>query len=171
MKTLIKITTDLFNVLADDIYKEDLNYLINELNIHCNIENDNYNNVVEIEKRYCSAEKYDNSVKITAKGYTGGEWQTFEILYNESEIQTKEEKLNFKDLQEKLKKFFTHKNCYFAEKFEYVEIDGKMFINNEAFDFTSFCIDWEEFPTTEDIEEAYLNLYGKDFDKIEINID
>ena len=170
MKTLVKISNDYFNTLSNDLYIEDINYLVNELNVFCEQENDKFINIVEQEKKYCSDENYNNVVKISAKGYSQNEWQEFTLHYNESELKTKEDKANFNSLVDELKKFFTHKNDYFAEKFEYTEIEGKKFINSEAFDCTSFNISYIEFPESEDVKQAYLDIYGQDFDEIEINI-
>ena len=172
MKTLVRISTDYFSNLSDDLYKEDINFLVNELNVCCNVDNNHFINIAEQEKRYNSSpEDYTNKITIEAKGYSQNEWQVYTLCYNENELQTNEDKARFNGLIEQLKKTFTHRNDYFCEKLEYTEIDGKKFINPEPFDMTSFSITNIEFPNKEDIKEIYVSIYGEDFDEIEINID
>jgi hypothetical protein len=76
----------------------------------------------------------------------------------------------FENLCEQLGRTFTHKNDYWCEKFEYMEVDGKMFISPEPYDCTSMSVTHIEFPKEEDIKAEYISIYGEDFDKIEINI-
>jgi hypothetical protein len=37
---------------------------------------------------------------------------------------------------------------------------------SEPHDFTSFIIDWIEFPSDEEVILEYINNFGNDFDKI-----
>jgi len=171
MKTLLKITTDNFSEISTENYKENINYLVNELNVFCTLKNNDYQNIIEDEKRYHSnKEEYKNSIKIEAKGYCQSEWQTYILRYNENDIDTPQKRMYFVDLVKQLQRSFTHFNDYFCEKFEYTEIEGKKFINPEAYDVTSFEISNTEFPGIEDIKKEYDEIYGIDYDEIEINI-
>lgn len=171
MKTLLRITEDNYNDIANNYYTEDINYLVNELNIYCNIENNNYIDIVEQEKRYVSYKgDYSNKKTITAKGYCQGDWQEFTVHYNESDLDTSQKRVYFRSLVESLERYFTHKNQYFCDLYEYVESNGKKFISEEPFDSTTLVIDNIEFPNKDEIKQFYINTYGENFDEIEINI-
>ena len=171
MKTLLKISKDNFSNLSYDMFIEDVNYLVNELNVHCEVKNNNYINIVEQQKRYVSnSDEYNNHVVIEARGYSQSEWQTYILYYNEDELNTPMHKSYFESLIKQLERSFTHFNEYYCEKFEYIESNGKQYIENESFDSTCFCIDNIEFPSEEDVKQEYIGIYGIDYDTIEINI-
>jgi hypothetical protein len=157
MKTQVKITNDDYGQTAYDNYIEDINYLVNEQNnVFCEIKNNRFTNIVEDEKNYSSSpDDYRNKTIIEAKGYTQGEWQDY-VIYHNKPIQA---------LKKQLKRSFTHFNGYCVEKSEYFEKDGKLFVS-EPHDFTSFVIDWIEFPSDEEVILEYINNFGNDFDKI-----
>lgn len=171
MKTLLRISKDNFSNLSYDMFTEDVNFLVNELNVHCEVRNKRDANIVNDMKNYQSSiEDYNNHVVIEARGYSQSDWQTYILYYNDNELNTPMYKSYFESLVKQLKRSFTHFNDYFCEKFEYIESNGKRYIENESFDFTGFCIDNIEFPSEEDIKEEYIAMYGIDFDTIEINI-
>jgi hypothetical protein len=171
MKTLLKISKDNFSNLSYDMFIEDVNYLVNELNVHCEVKNNNYINIVEQQKRYSSnSDEYNKHVVIEARGYSQSDWQTYVLYYNEDELNTPMHKSYFESLVKQLKRSFTHFNEYYCEKFEYIESNGKQYIENESFDSTVFCIDTIEFPSEEDVKQEYIGIYGIDYDTIEINI-
>ena len=171
MKTLLKISKDNFSNLSYDMFIEDVNYLVNELNVHCEVKNKHYINIIEDNKRYQSSiEDYDSHVVIEAQGYSQSHWQTYILYYNENELNTPMQKSYFESLIKQLERSFTHFNEYYCEKFEYIESNGKQYIENESFDSTCFCIDNIEFPSEEDVKQEYIGIYGIDYDTIEINI-
>ena len=168
--TLITIENDYHSTTANDFWKEDINYLVNELNLCCEIKNSNYINIVEQEQRYSSnKEDYKNSIHVEAKGYSQGDWQNYVVYYNEKELKTPQQRTYFSSLLKQLEKTFTHKNNYQVGKCIVVTIDGEEY-KGEDYDYTTFCIDHVEFPEEEDIKEAYISIYSKDFDKIQINV-
>lgn len=170
-KILIVIENDNFGDDAERETTEDINILVNELNIFCEVINRDYINIVEQEKRYeSSKEDYKNSIQIEAKGYSQSDWQTYTLYYNEKELKTPQERMYFSDLVKHLERSFTHNNNYFVNKHEVVTIDGKEY-KGEAEDITTFAITNKEFPESEDVKAEYLSIYGEDFDKIEIKID
>ena len=170
MKTIIKITEDNFSELSKINKKEDINYLVNELNVFCELKNNDYTNVVEEEKRYLSdKEDYKNSIPISAKGYCQSEWQEYILYYNEKELNTPQLRMYFSSLVEHLERTFTHFNDYFVEKFEQTEIKGKKF-NAEPHDNTTFCISHTEFPDKDDILKEYNEIYGEDYDEVLIEV-
>jgi len=168
MKTVLRITKDYYSSLSYEDFREEINYLVNELNIFCEIKNNNYINIIEEQKNYSSSiEEYKNKISISAIGYCQSEWQEYTLYYNETELNTPQMKMYFSSLLDQLQKSFTHFNDYFCEKYERTEIDGKTF-NSEPFDYTSFYIRYIEFPSKEDIIEEYMAIYGEDFDILEI---
>ena len=168
MKTLVRITEDFDTSIAWEMKTEDINYLVNELDVYCDISNDNYLNLVEQEKRYYSEkEDYSNSVTIEAKGYSQGDWQEYTLYYNEGDFDTLQQRAYFDSLIEHLKRTFTHQSQFNVEKIEVIIKDDKTFYS-EPFDHTSLCIDYIEFPEEDDIKEAYINMFGEDYDIIEI---
>jgi hypothetical protein len=171
MKTIIKITEDNYSDIAFIQWKEDINYLVNEVDVFCQIANNKYNNRVEKEKRYSSTEEdYKNTITIIAKGYSQSEWQEYTLHYNENELITPQQRTYFSDLIKQLERTFTHKHSYSVEKFEQTEIEGKTF-NAEPHDYDSFCISHTEFPDKVDIEEEYNARYGIDYDIMIIDVD
>ena len=80
------------------------------------------------------------------------------------------QKTYFESLLNQLKRSFTHFNDYYCQKYEYMEIDGKKYIEKESFDSTALVIDYLEFPNEEEVKQEYISMYGIDFDTIEINI-
>lgn len=166
MKTILTIEQDFSSYDSFYMFKEDINYLVSELNIFCEIKNNSFDNFIEDEKRYFSHKKdYKNKVVVDAVGYSQCEWQTYVIYFNENEIKTSEEKLNFQYLQKKLKKSFTHFNDYFCTLIERTEINGKIF-NSEPFDTAFFSIRHIEFPEDSEIIKEYNSIYGKNYDKV-----
>lgn len=166
MKTIIRITKDNFSTLSYDMWKEDINYLVNEIDLICKVKNDRFNNIVEDEKNYLGEiSDYKNKSIVDAIGYSQSEWQTYILYHN-----LKEDDNLLNQLIEQLKKSFTHFNDYFVEKFEQEEINGKKF-NSEPFDYTSFCINHIEFPEKNDVLKEYNEIYGIDYDKVIIEED
>ena len=166
MKTIIEINKDYQSNLSYDIFKEEINYLVNEIDVFCEVKNDKYTNIVEEEKNYLGyKEDYKNKTIVNAIGYSQGEWQEYILYHNLDENND-----ILKTLIEELKKSFTHFNDYIVEKYEQEEINGKKF-NSDTFDYTSFYIRHIEFPKKEDILKEYLEIYGKDYDEVIINLD
>jgi Lhr-like helicase len=167
-ETLIVIENDIYGENAEQETAEDINYLVNELNVFCELKNSNYINIVEQEKRYSSSkEDYKKSIQIEAKGYCQSDWQTYTLYYKLNG--SKQHKAYLKSLIQHLERSFTHKNNYCVNKYDVVTIDGKEF-KGESEDHTTFSITNVEFPKVEDVKAEYLSIYGEDFDKIQINI-
>ena len=169
MKTLVRISEDNYSDQAYQDWKETIRYLVNELDLKIEASNNQYFNTPQKLQRYEPREKYGSKEVIEAIGYSKGKWQRWTIHYNKSELDTKEKKALFSQLVEELQKTFTHQHSYFVEKFEYVEVDGKKFVEESSFDCTCFSIRHTEFPENQDIIKEYLAIYGEDFDLIEVN--
>ena len=166
MKTVIKITNDYNNTLSHDYFKEEINYLVNEIDVFCEIRNNSFINNVEEVKRYSSSkEDYKNKTIFSATGYSQSEWQDFTLYHN-----LKDDNKDLISLINELSRSFTHNNDYIVEKFEQEEINGKVF-NSEIEDYTSFCIRHIEFPEEGEVLNGYLAIYGKDFDISIVKID
>jgi len=155
MKTIIKIQDDQFSGLSYEYWKETFTETDEEFYIE--IENKKF--ILPCENKH-NKEDFKNSKTIDARGYSQGDWQTYKIYFNG---------ILPEYIETALKRTFTHKNDYFAQKYEQTEIDGKIF-ESEILYCTGFCIEHIEFPTKEDVEKAYLEIYGKDFDEIKIQI-
>tara|TARA_R110000850_G_scaffold276690_1_gene419693 strand:- start:139 stop:654 length:516 start_codon:yes stop_codon:yes gene_type:complete len=165
MKTIIEISNDYNSDFCYQTKVEDINYLVNELDVFCELRNTNYINIIEQEKRYNSEkEDYKNKIIVNAKGYSQYDWQDYVLYYNEKELKTPKDRMYFSNLVKHLEREFTHQNDYIVKKYEQTEIDGKIF-NSEPYDYTCFYIDDIEFPNNEDIIKEYIGLYGEDFDK------
>lgn len=165
MKTIIEISNDYNSDFCYQTKVEDINYLVNELDVFCELRNTNYINIIEQEKRYNSEkEDYKNKIIINAKGYSQSEWQDYILYYNENELSTPQKRMEFSNLVKHLEREFTHQNDYITKKYEQTKIDGKIF-NSEPYDYTCFYIDDIEFPNNEDIIKEYIGLYGEYFDK------
>jgi len=170
MKTLLKITKDYYSESSYENFKNDVNYLVNELRVYCSVANNSFNNIVEDGKKYktLSYGDFSNKIEIEAKGYSQCEWQLYILSYNEDELNTPQKRMYFSSLVKQLERSFTHFNDYFCEKFEYTEIEGKKFISSESYDSVGFGISHIEFPEIEDVKKEYDNIYGVDYDYIEI---
>ena len=169
--TLITIENDYYSDNAYQMWKEDINYLVNEIDIFCSIDNDRMINVVEREKRYTSTVyDYKNEIKITAKGYSQGDCITYTIQYNETDLKTPEQRMYFSDLIKQLEKTFTHQNDYNVMKYEVITIDGEEF-KGESFDSTCFSVTHIEFPDKDDVLKEYISIYGEDYDKAKLMIE
>ena len=165
MKTIIRITNDYNGTLSYDNFKEDINYLVNEMDIFCEVKNNNLNNIVEDEKNYAgNKDDYSKQTIVNATGYSQNEWETY-VLYHNLE----EDDRNLISLVKQLKRSFTHFNDYQVEKFERTTIDGKDF-DSEPHDYTCLCIDFIEFPEKEDIIKEYNEIYGVDYEEYIIEI-
>ena len=155
MKTIIKIKRDYRSGLSFDYWRE----IFTETETEFYIEIKNTNFMLPCENKH-NKEYFENSKKINAIGYSQSDWQMYKIYFNG---------ILPEYIETALKHTFTHRNDYFAEKYEQTEIDGKIF-KSEILDCTSFCINCIEFPEEEDIEQAYIEINGKDFDEIKIQI-
>lgn len=164
-KTLLKIENDYFSNMSEFYFNESIQFYLSEINVFCEISNTSFINPVEKNQKTTQNKKdFDSKITIEAKGYCQSEWQTYTLYYHKSDSK----KQAFKDLIFELKKSFTHKNDYVATKYEYTKINGSIFINEETQDTIGFSINHIEFPTKEEIKNNYIDLYGKDFDRIEI---
>ena len=164
-KTEIEINIDNFGSLSYEYFKEAINELVNEMDLLCEVKNDKFINIVEDEKRYHSnKEDYKNTFTISAKGYSQSDWQEYIIYTNEDQDSN-----NIVVLTEHLQKSFTHFNDYSVNKYDIKTIEGEEY-KGEPYDYTTFCINYIDFPTNEEIEREYLAIYGKDYDSININI-
>ena len=171
MKTIIKITKDIYTDNSYQMWKEDINYLVNELDVLCEVKNNNFNNVVEDEKNYQSDTKdYKNIIIVYAKGYSQSDWQEYVLHYNEASLDTPQQRTYFSSLVEQLEKSFTHFNDYSVEKYEQTEIDGKIF-NSEGHDYTTFSVNYIEFPEDQDVLDEYNSIYGIDYDQAIVALD
>lgn len=168
MKTVIRITNNYQSDDAHREWKEDISYFVNEelKPLQAVTGNNRFQNVVEDVKDYSVEEsELENVSTVVAKGYVQGDWQEYTIYHNQDREDEK-----FVKFLELLKRSFTHKNDYWVEKFERTGIDGKTF-DAQPHDHTSFSITHIEFPSEEDVLKEYQDIYGKDFDEYEINID
>ena len=169
MKTVIRISNDYDSNESYFQWREDINCIVNDngLDVHCEISNTRFINVVEEEKNYAfigsSKENYKNMVVVNARGYSQGDWQEYKLYHN----CYKDDK-PLKELVDLLTKTFTHQNDYLVETFKKVTVDGEDFLSEESEDFT-MSIRWEEFPDKEDILSE-LKSHGIEYDEIEFNI-
>ena len=164
MKTLIEIQNDYNGSLSSELRNEDITYLVNKLDIFCEIRNNKFVNLIEKHKNYVTYEdEYSNNLVVYANGYSQNEWQEYTIYYNNYDD-------NLKRLVSLLENTFTHQNGYILTKYEFTEIDGKIF-KSEPIDYTSFCINHIEFPDEQDVINEYNCMYGIDYDKYIVNID
>ena len=166
MKTIIRISKDNIGTTSYDLFCEEISYLVNEeVEVLCKVKNNSLNNIVEEKKNYFTTDtKFKYKTEVEAKGYSQGDWQTY-ILYHNVEKDDE----NLQRLVRELQKSFTHMNNYYVEKFERVEIDGKNF-DADPHDMTWFAIRDVEFPDKDDVLAAYLEIYGKDYDEIIIDL-
>jgi len=165
LKTIVKISNDYGFSFAYESKVEDINYLVNEINVFCEIKNHNYTNIVEQEKRY-HREKYEykNKIIVNAKGYSQSDWQDYVLYFNEEEITTPQDKTCFNNLVTHLERTFTHQNDYVAESFDQIEINGKIF-KSDPYNRSHFCINHIEFPSDEEILNEFTSIYGNDYYK------
>ena len=170
MKTILTIREDVYSDQAYREFIEDINYLVNELNVFCEIKNNSKINIVEDEKRYLSSkDDYSDSVVINAVGYSQSEWQKYTIYYNECELNTPKKRSYFDSLIDQLRKSFTHFNDYSCELSSQTTIDGVEFYS-APFDFTTLSIRSIEFPSESEIVEIYNNTYGENYDEIVVEL-
>ena len=165
METILKITQEYNSNLSYQYFTDEINYLVNNIDIFCEVKNDNFINIVEQEKNYNSSkEQYKNKTILEASGYSQSEWQTY-VLYHNLEETNKD----LICLCNELKKSFTHFNDYSAEIIKRTEIDGIIY-ESKNIDSFSFCIRYIEFPDKKDILGAYNNEFGINYDNYEIDI-
>lgn len=160
-KTLVKIVNDYNSDGAYQYWKEYLNELCNDNDFFVEIHNNrNYINPVN---NLCN--KGVNSIEVDAIGYSQSDWQKYTIYYNDDKNNVLEIIVSL------LEKTFTHKNDYLAYKYEYTEVNGKIFVSPDFYDCEGFFITNTEFPNVNDVLNDYNALHYGDYDKIEICID
>jgi len=161
MKTIIRITNDYQSTQSYDDYKEEINQITSEIDVSCHLSNSNYINLVGEQ----SNAEFKNQTSFSATGYSQSDWQRYNLKYN-----CEENDPNLMQLITLLKRSFTHQHDYLAQKFEREEINGKNF-DAEPHDFTGISIRDIEFPEKDDVQKAYNECYGKDYDELIIEID
>ena len=161
MKTIIRISQDLYGNQSFDDFKESISYIVNEcISCYCEVKNDSFINTVEASKKYATTKgEFKKKTTVKAIGYSQSDWQEYTIHHN-----LEDDNKELKRLVSELKKSFTHFNDYIVEKFESEEINGKTF-NSEPYDYTNFSIRHTEFPSEKDVLNEYIDLQGEDFDK------
>ena len=165
METILKIKQDFNGDLSYQFFTDEINYLVNEIDVYCEIKNNEFINIVEKEKNYNSSkEQYKNKTIVEASGYSQGDWQTYVLYHNLDQTN-----IDLIYLCDELKKTFTHFNDYTAEIIKRTEIDGILY-ESETVESFWFCIRNIEFPDQNDILEAYNDIYGINYDSYEINI-
>ena len=93
MKTIIRITKNYYSTLSYDMFKDDLYNLVNDIDIFCEVKNNNYENIVEDVKKYESnKEDYKNQISVNSIGYVQSEWQEYIIYHNLKENDKKNKK-------------------------------------------------------------------------------
>jgi hypothetical protein len=162
MKTIIEIHNDYNSNDSSDYYKEELQELTTDMEIYVTVDNRMFN--CPLKDKEGEKENFRYRLIVSAKGYSQSEWQVYNVYHNDKD----DEKLAF--LTDLLEKSFTHYNDYIASKFERQEINGKEF-SAEPHDYTNFSIRDIEFPTEEDVLNAYTEMYGKDYDEVIVSID
>lgn len=164
-KTVIRISNDYHSQLSYDIWREDIAMIVNEYaDVRCDVANDRLINPIEESQNYVPSVDQDCQIKVTAKGYSQGDWQEYTIHY------FAKDKKYVEQLAELLERSFTHQNDYQVERFERTEINGKTF-DAAPHDYTTISVNWEEFPEEEEIKKAYDEQYGEDYDEIIFNLD
>lgn len=166
MKTVIRISTNYSGEQSYQDRDDSIYNIVNEgIEVHCEIANNRMINIVEEIKNYSTnRDDFKNKTTVSAIGYVQSEWQDYELYHNEEDGSN-----DLELLIEELKKTFTHHNNYFVEKFEREEINGKNF-DSEPHDYTFFHIRHIEFPDKEDVLKEYIDIYGKDYDEVIIEI-
>tara|TARA_R110002096_G_scaffold319882_1_gene514039 strand:- start:586 stop:1101 length:516 start_codon:yes stop_codon:yes gene_type:complete len=165
--TTLNISTCYDSQDAWSNYVDNINYLVNKLDVHCEISNTRLINIIEDEQSYLTDKyNYENSTIIKSKGYSKGDWQEYKLYYNN--LESKGDRALFDDLIKLLKRSFTHFNDYYFELIECIEIEGKEYENTEPIEVGGFFIDWIEFPEDENILEAFNDNFGIRFDKVNI---
>jgi len=166
MKTIIEIKN---NYDGDGAYHEfidEVSFFVNEIELHCEVSNDRFTNIVEQQKNYFTDKsKFKHKTVVEAKGYSQGDWEEYTIFHNEPKDSTM-----LQGLVDELEKTFTHMNDYVAEVYEQTEVDGKIF-NAEPHEHIYFSIRHTEFPEKDDVLSEFDSLFGLEYDEITINID
>jgi len=170
-KKTLTIKRDYNSNDAYDLFKEDINYLANELNVFCKIENNDFANIVEDEKRYNSCkEDYQYSKTIICKGYVQSEYQVYKIYYNKFEIDTKLKREYLNKLFELLQNSFTHFNSnYYFEVRETITLNGIEY-DSKPLENGYYSVYNCEFPTKEQIYSEYDSIYSNEFEYDEVII-
>lgn len=172
-KKTLTITRDYDLNDSYNLFREDINYLVNELNVFCEIHNNNFENIIEDEKRYNSyKDDYKDSKTIISKGYVQSEFQVYNIYYNEFEIENltsiKKEYLN--QLFQLLENSFTHFNQnYYFEIRESITLKGIQY-DSKPLEDGYFCVYNSEFPTKDEIYKEFDREYFNEFDYDEVII-
>lgn len=148
-----------------ELFAEDINYLVNELNVFCEIDSNKFTNIVENQKRYNSSkDDYQDSKTIISKGYCQSEYQVSKIYYNKFEIDTKEKKEYLNQLFQLLENKFTHfNNDYYFEITETIILNGITYNSNVLYS-GMFSLYNCEFPTKEEIFKEYDSVYSNEFE-------
>jgi len=165
MKTILKIKQDYNGDLSYQYFTDEINYLVNQIDIYCEIKNNNFLNIVCQEKNYNSSkDQYKNKTIVDATGYSQGDWQTYVLHHN-----LKETNKDLICLCNELKKSFTQFNDYTAQIIKRTEIAGILY-ESETIDNFSFSIRDIEFPDKKNILETYNDIYGINYDNYEIYV-
>tara|TARA_R110000744_G_scaffold119722_1_gene223232 strand:+ start:180 stop:707 length:528 start_codon:yes stop_codon:yes gene_type:complete len=162
--TTLSISNDYDSTNAWDSYIEQINYIVNELDFHCEIRNNRLINIIAQEQTYSTnIDEYENKIIVETIGCSQSDWQTYELYYND--FDSKEQKSLFDDLVVLLRRSFTHFNNYYFELIESIIVEGKEYENKEPIKNGVFIIDWIEFPDNNDILTAFTEAYGLNYDK------
>lgn len=166
-QNIVRITEKYNSNLSSKIRNEKINYIVNKkIEVLCEIKNNNLINIVEEEKNYfTNKDELKNKTVVYAKGYCQNDWQEYILFHN-----LNKDNSDLKELINILEKSFTHQNNYIAEKFERIEINGKIF-DAEPHDTINFCITDIEFPNEDDVKERYNDDIGDDdYDEIIVEL-
>lgn len=163
----VTIMNDYNSSLSYELRNENIEYLLSQLDLYCEVSNSNFINMVEqLQQNETYKDNYKDILTVNTTGYSQRDWQEYKLYYNKknTDINTLNRLVN------ELEKSFTHQNDYFVTKYEEVTINNKVY-KSEPIDYNSFCITNIEFPDDDDIIKEYINRFGIDYDNIEINID
>ncbi len=154
MKTLVKIEAT-YDGHSHEMKLEDIQEAISGIDLYCETSNKRFIDIVN--KKVGEKDDYYYQEVIQAKGYSQGEWQTYNIYHSEDDIDR---------LRTLLERTFTHENDYIASLYHYTEINDVRFVAEDCFDRTMFSVDDIEFPEKEDIIKRYEEIEGKNYDEL-----
>jgi len=158
MKTILRVTNDYESTTAYDMYKEDLEQLIYGLNIHVENESKQMNNILPGAEKTRFPNDYNQAITIECRGYSQGDWDRYNIHYNQGNQEVAEK------LAKELKNLFTHKHDYKVREFEVLETGHEL-----QKDTHWIYINHIEFPEKLNVLEA-IEGQGIEYDDIEFNI-
>ena len=167
-KIRLEVKNDYDSRYSWDLYKDNLEDLLDGLDVRVENSNSRNSNILEKVNSHRKGVEYKNCIDVSCKGYSQSDWDEYKIYFDYSneefdEFNRYSHYCRVEDVAQELEKIYTHKNDYRVHRIEVLDSG-----HTKTLDSFSFSILDVEFPENKDIKDR-IDDQGIEYDEIKFN--